>query len=284
MRAKPVGATDFLIGVLPTKRDLEILLREGWYRIPVGARTGGQWPPTWVGFYEGGALREERGIYRFAKVLGVDEMSREELFPGETSGSRQGTLYHVLRLGPINERATPVRFPRSRRFAFIRTTFRRFHDAETVNDLFTDSWLEDRLWQAFKRHQVPAERQWRTRANGTNYVLDFALFCRNGKIDVETDGDTYHITTEQAPRDNRRNNDLATRGWEVLRYETKRVEHYLEECVDQVLQTVDRLKGFESAKLVPTRYIRTATGVVPQLTMFEERTEYDPPDGASRES
>lgn len=272
------GAKDFLVGVLPSQRDLDTLLRDGWYRIPASVRTGEPWPPRWLGFYEGKPLREDRGIYKFAEVLRVERRSREELFPGEPSGSKQGKLYHVLHLGPIHERPAPVRFPRPRRFAFIRTTVRRFSEADTVNDLFADSWLEDQMWQAFKERKIPAERQWHAPANGRTYLLDFAVFCRGGKIDVETDGDSYHITTTQAPRDNQRNNDLATRGWEVLRYGTKMIEQYLEECVGEVLQTVDRLKGFESAKLVPTRYIKTASGMVPQLSMFEQREEYDAPD------
>ena len=274
-RAKSLASNDFLIGVLSAKRDLDILLSKSWYRIPIGARTGVDWPPKWLGFYEGTPIRAERGIYRFAEVLGSEQKSREELFPDELPGAKRGKIYHVLHVGPIQERPAAVRFPRPRRFAFIGTTFGRFQAADTVNDLFADSPLEDDLWQAFKESEIPAERQWRTEANGRNYVLDFALFCREGKIDVETDGDSYHITTVQSPLDNQRNNDLATRGWEVLRFETLKIRKHISKCVDDVLQAVETLKGFESPKLVPTRYVKTTNGMVPQLTMFEQRTGYD---------
>jgi very-short-patch-repair endonuclease len=154
---------------------------------------------------------------------------------------------------------------------------RRFVHADTVNDLFADSPLEDRLWEAFKAHGIPAERQWQEEVKGARYFLDFALFCRDGKIDVEADGDTYHITAEQAPRDNERNNELTSHGWSVLRFESARIRRHLTECVDKVLETVDSLKGFESTKLVPTRYIRTTAGVVPQLSLFDAPPNDDGP-------
>jgi very-short-patch-repair endonuclease len=266
---------DMLVGVLPRKRDLETLVRDRWYRIPTDIRLPTGWPPKWVAFYEGKPIRPDIGIYRYARVEGIEERDREELFPGELAGSRRGRKYHVLRLGPIQERAEPVRFLRPRRFAFISTSMRRFEAAETVNDLYADSPLEDRLWSAFKEWDIPAERQWEHLAGGNRYYLDFALFCRDGKIDVEADGDTYHITRKKAPLDNERNNELAEYGWKVLRFDTNDIQNRLRNCVDRVLGTVERLKGFKTPKLMPDRYIRTPSGVVSQLSLFEERAEYD---------
>ena len=266
---------DLLVGVLPRKRDLDILLRDGWYRIPTDVKLPAGWPPKWVAFYEGKPIRPDIGILRYARVEGIEQRTREELFPGELAGSRRGRNYHVLRLGPIQERAAPVRFLRPRRFAFISTSMERFETADTVNDLYADSPLEDRLWTAFKESGILAERQWEHLAGGHRYYLDFALFCHQGKIDVEADGDTYHITREKAPLDNERNNELAEYGWKVLRFDTDAIQNRVRECVDRVLGTVQRLKGFQTPKLVPDRYVRTAGGVVSQLSLFEERAEYD---------
>ncbi len=35
-------------------------------------------------------------------------------------------------------------------------------------------------------------------------ALDFAIDCARGRIDVETDGDTWHANSERAALDNRR--------------------------------------------------------------------------------
>lgn len=267
---------DLLVGVLTRKRDLNILLNEGWYRIPVSAsEPKSVWPPKWLAFYESASIRRDYGIYRFAPVLHIEERTREELFPGEPAGARAGKRYYKVAIGPIQERA--IRFVRPRHFAFIRTSMKRFERAETVNDLFADSPLEDRLWGEFKKLRIPAERQWEEMVEGSRYYLDFALFCNAGKIDVEADGESYHITKEQAPRDNERNNELTTKGWRVLRFDGAKIVNQLAECIDQVYRTVEQLKGFETSKLVPDRYIGKRGRVVRQPSLFEERSEYDPP-------
>ena len=51
----------------------------------------------------------------------------------------------------------------------------------------------------------------RITANGTDYALDFAFYCEKGKMDVETDGDSWHADPKRIPMDNRRDNDLAVR-------------------------------------------------------------------------
>ena len=267
---------DLLVGVLTRKRDLNILLNEGWYRIPVSAQEPKSvWLPKWLAFYESASIRKDYGIYRYARVEGFKEATREELFPGELTGARAGRRYYKVAIGPIQERA--IRFMRPRRFAFIRTSMKRFEGADTVNDLFADSPLEDRLWGEFKRRAIPVERQWEAMVEGSRYSLDFAPFCNNGKIDIEADGDSYHITKERAPLDNERNNKLATKGWEVLRYESNKIMNHLSECIEQVYRTAEQLKGFETSKLVPDRYIQTKSGIVTQPSLMEERNEYDPP-------
>ena len=51
------------------------------------------------------------------------------------------------------------------------------------------------------------------------YALDFALFCKKGNLDVETDGDLWHADPQRIPEDNRRNNDLAVQGYKILRFD-----------------------------------------------------------------
>lgn len=53
--------------------------------------------------------------------------------------------------------------------------------------------------------------------------LDFALYCGRGKVDVETDGDTWHANPKKARQDNVRDNALKTAGWRVLRFTTKQI-------------------------------------------------------------
>ena len=76
------------------------------------------------------------------------------------------------------------------------------------------------------------------------YFLDFALFCREGRIDVETDGDTWHADPERIPEDNRRDNDLASAGWYVLRFNGRQVRESMNEyCLPKVTGMINRLDG-----------------------------------------
>lgn len=245
---------DTLVGVLPTKRDREILLRERWYRIPKDVRRPrSPTVPEYLAFYEPARLTPTPGVIRFAEVLSVSEATREELMPGQPSGTKSGRRYNRYDLGPIEELPRPIPLTRPRPLAFIGTSRRRLFSAESINDLFYKSPLEDLMWRALRRDKIPAERQWEERIRGRTFLLDFALFCHGGNIDVETDGDSYHVTPQSAAADNERNNLLAGR-WRVLRFTSAEITGRIDRCVDQVKSVVNELKGLADDGLSPRRF------------------------------
>jgi very-short-patch-repair endonuclease len=103
------------------------------------------------------------------------------------------------------------------------------------------------LWEEFKRLRLEAERQEFVQANGADYSLDFALYCRRGKVCVETDGDTWHADRVRIPEDNRRDNDLETGGWKLLRFNTQQLrEEMIDYCVPTILRNVEQLGGLQN--------------------------------------
>jgi hypothetical protein len=77
------------------------------------------------------------------------------------------------------------------------------------------------LWEVLKIARIPAERQYEIRERDTCYNLDFAVECGDGaKIAIECDGDTYHSSGAARDQNRRRNTDLITHGWLVLRFGT----------------------------------------------------------------
>ncbi|MBI4722634.1 MAG: DUF559 domain-containing protein [Candidatus Stahlbacteria bacterium] len=76
-----------------------------------------------------------------------------------------------------------------------------------------------------------------------NYCLDFAIFCKTGQLDVECDGDTYHLQKEIAMKDNARNNYLTSQGWSVLRFGSKEINENISSCIDTVNKTADTYGG-----------------------------------------
>ena len=117
---------------------------------------------------------------------------------------------------------------------------------------------------------LPAERQEFVRVKEHSYALDFAIYCASGKIDAETDGDTWHADPARIPLDNLRDNDLETLGWRVLRFNTFQIREEMDEyCVPTVVENVNRLGGLEEGGLVPRRIDLDAPGGLQQLTLFD---------------
>ena len=154
--------------------------------------------------------------------------------------------YYRLRLGPLQLLPAPIFSRRARRIVFIPSSWEKFTPAVEINDLYHGSPLEDRLWAALKRRNIPAEREEYLTASGQEYALDFAVYCVIGGIDIETDGDTYHANPEKAEDDNRRNNNLAADGWRVLRYTTSQIHEEMDTyCIPKIVATINDLGGID---------------------------------------
>lgn len=174
-----------------------------------------------------------------------------------------------MHLESLQRLEQPIRSVRGRRLVFISTTWAKFTTAEQINDLFDDSPLEDRLWAEMKRLHIDAERQYGFPEDKPRYVLDFAVFCNVGKLDIETDGDAYHIGKEIASRDNRRNNALATAGWQVLRFTSHQIgEELTSYCVPEIKNGINRLGGLQNNGFVPRRFVDLPEGEAQQLSLF----------------
>ena len=267
---------EVLVALLRDKKDFSILQTDGWYRIPV-ENTPRRWPPAYIGFYQPKAFGEDAFRIRYyGKVTSIERVQRRELFPKEFESGKADHYYHRIQFEHLEKlpRAIPSRLARS--VIFIPTTWNKFIRADELNDLFDESPLEDLLWDELKRRNILAERQWPVFKNDLNYRLDFAFFCNNGKLDVETDGDTWHLEKERVASDNRRNNDVEAQGWNVLRFNTKQIrEECAEYCLPRIQETIMTLGGLSSDGLVSRKFIEKNGVSGQQLTLFEEKAVYD---------
>lgn len=268
--------SDGLIAILNDRRDFEILQREGWYRIPVTS-TPRRWPPRWLAFYQTKIFGPEAYSVRYwGEVERIEQLPRPALFPHEPPNAKSGKVYHKVSLRDVQTLPQPIPSLRPRRIVFIPTTFQKLIAAQEFNDLFDDSPLEDELWRSLRDRRIRAERQWTVDVGSQRFLLDFAIFCNDGKIDVETDGDSYHIGKEEGQRDNLRNNALATAGWQVLRFNTAQIrEQTAEYCVPEILSTINRLDGLQDEAAAPRLFYTTGEGTAEQLSLLEGGEEYD---------
>jgi very-short-patch-repair endonuclease len=207
-------------------------------------------------------------------VRDIRAVSRLDLFPDtQRNHPKANRRYYQLLLGNLQPLDRPIISRRWRRIVFIPTTLDKFKAALEINDLWDESPLEDRLWAIFKQTQIRAERQYPVEIADHTYLLDFAIFCNQGKIDVETDGDTWHIGPESAQVDRLRDNNLASYGWKVLRFNTAEIhERPVDYCVSKVMETINRLKGLDDTTGVPARYDPDDPLGPRQLGLFDQES------------
>ena len=248
-----------LVALLPRKTALKRLQTEGWYHIPV-EKTPSQWREGWrpkvMAFYQGKAFGDEEQykIRYFGEVERIDIVPRKELFPDdEVNQHKAENLYYKIQLKSLQVRYQPIISYRPRRLVFVPSTLEKFKNAEQINDLFDGSPIEDLLWKGLKALQVLAERQWKIVVEKKNYYLDFAIFCKEGKLAVETDGYTYHYDDRnQIDYDTWRQNEIELDGWRFLHYTSKQVKDNWTPYLGQIQTAISQLGGVEE----PEKYER----------------------------
>lgn len=265
-----------LVAIVNNPADWRIVQSHLWYRIPVES-TPKRFPPDWLAFYHTKIFKDAaHSIRYYGRVADIRRVQRGELFPDELPNRKSERWYHQLRLESIETLPRPIVSYRLRRVVFIPTTYHKLMTADEINDLFDDSPLEEALWYKLKALKLQAERQYFTTLRGTNYFLDFALFCENGKLNIETDGDTWHADPDRIPEDNRRDNALVADDWRVMRFNTTQIREQMESyCVPHIAKTVSELGGLEQSSETPRQYIPTSEGIVQQLMLFDRKTAYE---------
>jgi len=241
---------DTLVAITNRKEDLKIALEQNWYRIPVSTKNT---PLSvkenylkYIAFYQTSIFKEKAFLIEwFAKVKKISIIKRKELFPELTNDPKTEKEYYKIEFSKLEKLPTPIISTRHRRMLFVNTTFKRLMNSKEFNDLFFESPIEEKLWYKFKDEKIAAERQYMYQTKERLYYLDFALFCRKIALDVECDGDTYHLSVNAVKYDKKRNNYLTKLGWIVLRYTTDEIIQNINYVVGQVKETINHYGGLE---------------------------------------
>jgi very-short-patch-repair endonuclease len=267
---------EVLVAIMNSKRDFAILQDKHWYRIPVDTAPR-RWPPRWLALYQTKVFDEERwSVNYYGRVRDVCIRRGQELELYEPPHPKANRRYYQVHLESIERLAQPILSRRWRRIVFIPTTWTKFTSAVEINDLFDESPLEDRLWAELKRLKIAAERQWDVNIGQAWYKLDFALFCEKGPLDLETDGDAWHVGPESSDQDNVRDNDLKAAGWQVMRFTGRQIREQLTDyCMHKITEMINRLDGLKEEGLVPRTFHQRGDGLAQQLSLFEGDVGYD---------
>jgi very-short-patch-repair endonuclease len=197
----------------------------------------------YLGFYQPHVFGKYGGtISHYAKIESIEIKKRIELFPKNTRHPKANGDYYKIYVNDINVLKNPLKCKRNRANYFINTTLEKLLNAEQFNDIFNESPLEDVLWEGMKQNSIAAERQFFIRSYNNIYCLDFATFCEKGNLNIECDGDAYHISKEKAVKDNQRDNYLTKKGWSILRYSTTQLQD-TDDCISEIKESIYRKGG-----------------------------------------
>ena len=237
------SSSDTIVCWLKQKRDLSLLLMEGWYRIPVSTKLEQLFQVKYLAFYQPVAFGKTGSlISHYGTIDNIEVKKRIVLFPKEKKHPKINDDYYKIFLKDINILKNPLKCKRKRANYFINTTLEKLFNAEEFNDIFNESPLEDILWSSMKNSCIVAERQLFFGSGKSTYCLDFAAFCNKGNLNIECDGDTYHISKEKAVKDNKRDNYLTKKGWSILRYSTTQLNNP-DECISEIKESIVQKGG-----------------------------------------
>ncbi len=262
---------DTLIAAFKDKEDFLIARDKGWYRIPVSSPVSSMIEENrvrYISFYFKKVFGELKySIRHVARVKDIKKVKRSVLFPDEIRNSKSNNIYYKINFGRLHDLAQPILSHRGRRLLFIPTTLYKLKNATEINDVFADSPLEDMLWAELKKNNLPAERQFYLQTNEENWICDFAFFCKTGTIDVECDGDAFHMKPEQVIYDKGRNNEIAAvANWAVLRFTTKHLMEDMPHTIRTIKRKIDKFGGLYYAEEDAYKYVSKQDG---QLGLFE---------------
>jgi very-short-patch-repair endonuclease len=245
------SSSPVLVAHVASPQDLHRALNDGWYRLrPCQAvdDLGDLRRFRYLALYESGwDARPPYRIRNYAKIKRVDRQYRRDLIPDEPDHERADGRYSVLRLERAKELRVPLYSRWSRDDRFLTTDWNHLINAKEWNDLYLGSPLERRFYEGLRRAGLFAEREFWTQCSDLgrprSFRLDFAVFCREGRLDIEVDGDSYHLRPERVVADNERDNILASNRWSVLRFNTGVVRHNLREALERIGMAVANYGG-----------------------------------------
>ncbi|MEA3337107.1 MAG: hypothetical protein U9R25_14450 [Chloroflexota bacterium] len=238
-----------LVVVMTNLGDFDIAQRQGWYRIPL-KRAPRRVAADYLAFYQTSVFGDEAWAVRYyAPVQRFRIVHRYQLLPEESQHPRAKDRYYKVEIGPLLRLSQAIPSRRLRRVTFIPTTLSKLLTAREINDLWWRDRPEERLWTALREAGLMVEYRFQL----GDQVLDFALFCQDGRIAIlcEEDGqpcaDLKEVAAEAYELESHAEPEILAQPtsihWHWLAFSRHQLERELPACVGAVLALVNRLGG-----------------------------------------
>lgn len=262
---------DFLVALMNNKCDFKIAKEQKWYRIPCSTqmlpKSVANKTLEYIAFYHTKVFDKDAYCVRwYGEVKNISVVPRKDLLPDIQNDPKASDEYYKIEFNSLVELPTPIISSRPRRLLFIPTTLWHFQNSRNVNDLFYESPLEEEFWEALKIAKIEAERQFLINTDVKMFYLDFAIFCKERNINIECDGDRFHLSEFNVKRDKNRNNILSSLGWSILRFTTEDIRRNLNTTIQYVKETINQYGGI---KMISDKTYRYFEEDQHQISLFD---------------
>ena len=241
-----------LVGVLKDRRDLNLLLREKWYRIPVSHAPRRRF--DYLAFYQPLLFgRQGKCIRYYARILNYQIIKRGDLLPEEPSHPRARDYYLQVRIGKIKKLPRPIRNIIPRRISFGFTTLNHLLKSKDILQLYNITPTEPMVGDGLEEAGIMVIPQYYVKGEEKRCFLDFAIFCQKGMIAIECDNKKVHSIPSQKKKDKIKNTFLRKYGWTVIRLPEDDIVSNLPGCIKRIKKAVRKLGGFAKPGQVKKR-------------------------------
>lgn len=232
-----------LVGVVNREKDLKIALDRHWYRIPV--KYAPRKKADFLALYQTRIFDGNgKSINFYAPIKRYSLTCRRYILPEEKNHPRLDELYQKLDLGPVRCISKSIKNKTGLRVNFGFTTLERLLKAREIKQLFNIAPLEQIMSLELDKNNIKATRQYCIMKNSRcRYRLDFAIFCKKGKIDIECDNKKWHYQPIRRIKDRKRNRWLKENGWTILRFLDNEITTDLQNCVRKIKHLIHLLGG-----------------------------------------
>jgi very-short-patch-repair endonuclease len=232
-----------LVGVLKDRRDFNVLTEEKWYRIPT--RYAPKKKFNYLAFYQPAIFgKQGKLIEYYSKVRNLETCKRISLLPDEPNHPRANDEYLKINVGKMVKLPSPIRNIIPRRVVFGFTTIDRLLNSEDILELYDVAPIEQILECGLEELSIKVIPQQYVLINKSKrFRLDFAVFCKNGKIAIECDNQKAHSGKIQTQKDKIKNEFLEIQGWTIMRFSEIEILYDLEKCLKKVKDMVASLGG-----------------------------------------
>lgn len=231
-----------LVSVLKDQRDLERLLTDHWYRIPVDFAP--KRPFRFIAFYQPAAFKQHgRQIAYYARVASRTRQLRRELLPDEPRHPRANQIYVKYTFARIERLARPVRNIIPRRVTFGFTALAKLQTAEHLLELFDVAPIEQLVEAGLRRLDIPVINEYPIGFSSGRFRIDLAVRCRDGWLAIECDNQASHRTAAQKQKDAHKDTVLKHHGWRLVRLAESEVLNQFDRSLARVQLAIASLGG-----------------------------------------